>query len=258
MSRVGRGGAGVWRRFTAAVALAAVTGLLATGCSPITAAGVFRPAETRFTQDDIAQLLGNASPGTGFEWNPTNGSSTVEKVLGDASDWWLESSAAPDSCFDVYAASSILMNTDTGAALVQPNFTVGWFDDQELSHYSHLGVSARVFENARGSHAFLDSLRSSVDACPDGYKLLNEGETFWSAESFQLSDEPDLGASKVRAVSLEERVSGDSAGAGYRTVFLVRGNVVVAVNAELFEGEDTTYDEQNEIARAVSEVLTKY
>lgn len=238
------------RTVTGAAALAALA-LTLTGCAQSGA------RETVISSSQLRDTITNPSTPPGFDWDETTDITTVQTSVRDIREAWADNEGKPrEACYDAYAASSIVSSRDSGSTLDQPDFELGRFEDSRTQrHYTLLGVRARVFGSAAQAETFVDGLADAVAACAGGYTMSTDGDPFWVTTGFRLTEDSALGASNVRAVSLEEIVSPSSEAAGYRTVFLERGNVVVAIVAEIAGGEDVDYTDQDQIAQVTAEAL---
>lgn len=164
---------------------------------------------------------------------------------------WSESGGTPDACFPSYAATYLAGDAKPGDNDEYVDIAGYYPDDASLGAVS---VSGRSFENEDAASAFLEAMRESAADCTaaGGYQLFDgEGTVGWSVTSVDVTDLAlDLPAG-VSGIQQQEQLDQVFAQA-YRVTLLQRGNVLVAVMAQVHSGSSFTLADVDALVETIA------
>jgi hypothetical protein len=189
--------------------------------------------DVRLTIDDLRGLVqaGDGLPTLDFEASEITATAAADAE--SISGYWEESGGAPGECYPIFASSYVLDGSETGDGGDDDSMELGVFTEKGEDDFGLVIVNGRIFDSTDAASGFMSSLGDSVSDCPDGYTLSDGGEVNWEATGFEtgtFAGAPD----GIRTATVDEVVVTD--GAALRTVYLQRGNAVIAFYAETYEG----------------------
>ena len=147
--------------------------------------------------------------------------SSYEQLLAD----WQSSGNPVDGCFAADAASGALSVDDADSA--DQAISIAYVDNDYRD--GRLGVVGRVLDPTEDAKALLSEFADAAHDCTDGFQV-QRGDGLWDVSRVTYTRARFEVPKSVAAFILDYRMAGDGPTA-FRTSFLQRGNVVIAVFA---------------------------
>lgn len=201
------------------------------------------------TIEDLRGIVQGDDGLASLDFEASEVTATAAEDAESMSGFWDESAGEPAECYAAFASPFLVDDGAEGGD--DDTMEIGVFSEPGADDLGLVIVNGRIFDDTATAAAYLDSVRDAVDACSEGYTLSTGGDVLYESGGTELAEL----TGSPEGVSTLTATDAPGGGDGLRTVYLQRGNAVVAVYAEAYEGGTFTIDDVDEVSLAVAERL---
>ncbi len=186
-----------------------------------------------FTIDDLRGLIEEGDGLSTLTFEPSEVTANAADDADSISGYWAEAGGQPQECYAAFATSYVLDGSESGAGGDDDTMELAVYREPADDDFGLVIVNGRIFDSAEAAAGFLDSVAEFVSGCPDGYTLMDGTDVRWEVSGYVTGTFAGVPDGVDTATSEEVVATGDAA---LRTVFIQRGNAVIAFFSETYDG----------------------